>query len=108
MRKPGAFANYRYRTELYPTHTFRLAYDALQETHTDSLRADKIYLKVLHLAAKRGEAQVDAALEFLLARNAPIAVHAVAQIVDDPVPAVVAVQVYDALLQPQVAMEDVR
>ena len=110
VRKPGAFANYRYRTELYPTHTFRLAYDALQEAHTDSLRADKVYLKVLHLAAKQGEAQVDAALELLLAHNATIAVHAVEQILDDPVqnPSVVEVQADDALLRPQVAMEGVR
>ena len=29
MRKPGAFARYRFREQLYPTHTFRLAYDAM-------------------------------------------------------------------------------
>ena len=28
VRKPGAFARYRFREQLYPTHTFRLAYDA--------------------------------------------------------------------------------
>ena len=110
VRKPGAFANYRYRTELYPTHTFRLAYDALQDAHTDSLRADKVYLKILYLAAKQGEAQVDAALEYLLARDALIAVQAVQQMLEDPVqnPSVVDVQVYDALLRPQVAVGDAR
>ena len=30
VRKPGAFARYRFREQLYPTHTFRLAYDAVR------------------------------------------------------------------------------
>ena len=29
VRKPGAFARYRFREQMFPTHTFRLAYDAL-------------------------------------------------------------------------------
>ena len=29
VRKPGAFAHYRFREQMYPTHTFRLAYDAM-------------------------------------------------------------------------------
>src|SRR5262249_48302614 len=29
VRKPGAFANYRYRDDLFPTSRFRMAYDAL-------------------------------------------------------------------------------
>src|SRR5206468_1201041 len=31
VRKPGAFENYRYRSDLFPTSWFRLAYDALRE-----------------------------------------------------------------------------
>ena len=31
VRKPGAFARYRYREALFPTVTFRCAYDALVE-----------------------------------------------------------------------------
>lgn len=30
VRKPGAFANYRYREDLFPSSTFRIAYDALK------------------------------------------------------------------------------
>jgi len=30
VRKPGAFAHYRYRDDLFPSLTFRRAYDALQ------------------------------------------------------------------------------
>ena len=31
VRKPGAFARYRFREQLFPTMQFRLAYDALKE-----------------------------------------------------------------------------
>ena len=64
VRKPGAFENYRYREELFPTSRFRMAWDALRETAP--LRANKRYLEVLELAAKEGESQVDEALRHLL------------------------------------------
>ena len=64
VRKPGAFGNYRYRDELFPTSRFRMAWDALRET--TPLRADKRYLEILELAAKEGEARVDEALRSLL------------------------------------------
>ena len=31
VRKPGAFANYRYREEMFPTSQFRIAYDMLSD-----------------------------------------------------------------------------
>lgn len=110
VRKPGAFANYRYRTELYPTQTFRRAFDALQDACTHSLQADKAYLKLLHLAATQGQAQVEAALEILLTRNAAITVHSTQQMLEDPRqnPSVIDVQLYDALLQPQHAAQERR
>lgn len=64
VRKPGAFENYRYREELFPTSRFRMTWDALRETVP--LRANKRYLEVLELAAKDGEARVDEALRYLL------------------------------------------
>ena len=64
MRKPGAFENYRYREDLFPTSRFRMAYDALQETMPS--RFSKEYLKILKLAAEQGEVQVDDALRALL------------------------------------------
>lgn len=64
VRKPGAFENYRYREELFPTSRFRMAWDALRET--SPLRADKRYLEILELAAKEGESRVDQALSSLL------------------------------------------
>jgi transposase InsO family protein len=60
VRKPGAFARYRYREDLYPSITFRRAYDALVRTHGE--RADVEYLRILHLAATDGEGRVAAAL----------------------------------------------
>jgi hypothetical protein len=56
VRKPGAFARYRYREDLYPCVTFRRAYDALARTHGE--RADIEYLRILQLAATTGEARV--------------------------------------------------
>ncbi len=38
VRKPGAFARYRFREQMFPTMTFRLAYDTLRERRGE--RAD--------------------------------------------------------------------
>jgi hypothetical protein len=67
VRKPGAFANYRYRDHLFPTVRFRMSYDLLQQTAPR--RCDRRYLQILELAAKRGEALVDDALRLLLASD---------------------------------------
>lgn len=64
VRKPGAFENYRYREELFPTSRFRMAWDALRELAP--LRANKRYLEILQVAAQDGEARVDDALRYLL------------------------------------------
>jgi hypothetical protein len=64
VRKPGAFAAYRYRDELFPTTTFRLAYDVLREALPK--RAEAEYVKVLHLAATTSECEVETALALLL------------------------------------------
>jgi hypothetical protein len=64
VRKPGAFARYRYREDLYPSILFRRAYDALVRTHGE--RADVEYLRVLQLAATAGEARVAAVLAAVL------------------------------------------
>ena len=69
VRKPGAFENYRYREELFPTSRFRMAWDALREM--TPLRANKRYLEILELAAKEGEARVDHALRCLLENGEP-------------------------------------
>jgi hypothetical protein len=45
VRKPGAFAAYRYRDELFPTTTLRLAYDRLRSD--EAKRADREYVRIL-------------------------------------------------------------
>ena len=67
VRKPGAFANYRFREELFPTLVFRWAYDALCGMRGS--RAEVEYVRILHLAASTIEAQVERALEQLLERG---------------------------------------
>ena len=63
-RKPGAFARYRFREQMFPTMTFRLAYDALKRWRGE--RADVEYVRILHLAATTMESTVDSALALLL------------------------------------------
>jgi hypothetical protein len=65
VKKPGAFARYRYREELFPSLTFRRAYDALTDARGE--RADIEYVRILHLAASTFESRVEAALDSLLA-----------------------------------------
>jgi hypothetical protein len=64
VRKPGAFARYRYREELFPSATFREAYDAFRRFRGE--RADVEYVRTLHLAASTMEITVERALRVLL------------------------------------------
>jgi transposase len=66
VRKPGAFSRYVYRDELFPSVTFRRAYDAIQATKP-GIKGDVEYLRILHLAASTMEADVEQALTTLLA-----------------------------------------
>src|ERR1019366_2157193 len=64
VRKPGAFENYKYREDLFPSSVFRMAYDALKKQPLT--QANKAYLKLLHLASKETESAVETALRQLL------------------------------------------
>jgi hypothetical protein len=76
VRKPGAFARYVYRDELFPTVTFRRAYDAICVVRS-GIKADVEYLRVLHLAASTVEEDVERALTALLAEDAAVTADAV-------------------------------
>jgi hypothetical protein len=67
IKKPGAFDDYRYREELFPTVVFRRAYDVLRAAVPH--RATLEYLRVLMLAAQTLETDVASALEKLLAEG---------------------------------------
>lgn len=80
VRKPGAFEDYRYRDELFPTSRFRMAYDVLREAHPRQ-KASKEYLAILYLAARENESAVDEALRVLLDREEALTAESVAQFV---------------------------
>jgi hypothetical protein len=82
VRKPGAFAAYRYRDDLFPTLTFRRAYDVLTERRPE--RADREYVRVLHLAATTSEAEVEAALVRVLGAGTVPTFDAVRTLVGEP------------------------
>jgi hypothetical protein len=64
VRKPGAFARYRFREELFPSLVFRRAYDALRTWRGE--RADVEYVRILHLAASTRQDEVERTLGELL------------------------------------------
>ena len=65
LRKPGAFENYKYKEDMFPTTKFRMAYDGLLK-HKTARKAAKEYLAILNLAAKESEGLVDEAIRILL------------------------------------------
>ena len=56
VRKPGAFARYLYREEMFPRPVFRQAYDRLSAVEAG--QASARYLRLLQLAAEFGEDRV--------------------------------------------------
>ena len=78
---------------MFPTGTFRLAYDALREWRGE--RADVDYVRILHLAATTMESEVDRALGLLLEAGTPFDYAAVRELA---LPRVVDLRVYDRLL----------
>ncbi len=78
VRKPGAFENYKYRSDLYPSTHFRIIYDMLLE-HNPS-RASSIYLKILYFAAYNNEDHVDRALKVIIDKDMEVSVDLVKDI----------------------------
>jgi hypothetical protein len=112
VRKPGAFADYRYREDLFPSSHFRMAYDVLRKRQP--ARADKEYLRILHLAARESEAGVEAVLVELLKEDGRMDAAAVAEKlrqhgqarqVTEITVAVVDLRLYDALLEGKEAFD---
>ena len=78
VRKPGAFKNYRYRSDLFPSLGFRVCYDALKRQRP--VGADKEYLKILHLAAHEQEAPVERAINHLMASDERLSAERITQL----------------------------
>ena len=109
VRTPGAFAQYRFRDEFFPTTAFRVAYDTL--VAQQPRRADKEYVRVLHLAAATSEPDVIAALTLLAENGTTPTFDAVRELVRSAEPPAVPqlrtpqfdFQVYDALRETRCA-----
>ena len=84
VRKPGAFANYQYREEMFPTSGFRIAYDMLRDNHTQKV-ADKMYVQILEIAARESQDAVADALRYLTSAGEAIDVARITALVADAI-----------------------
>lgn len=104
VRKPGAFARYRYREDLFPGLLFRVAYDELRAECRAT--ADRQYLEILFLAAYKGEQRVRDILKELVEKGDKIRAEVVSEKLTQPqlepwrvTIAAAAIDQYDALLK---------
>lgn len=64
-RKPGAFEDYKYKENMYPTTAFRQSYDMLKNTYSEQ-SANKKYIELLYLAKIYSVQEVADALKLLI------------------------------------------
>jgi len=106
IRKPGAFAQYRFRADLFPSMIFRRAFDRLCRDCAPRT-ADLDYLRILRQAAQTMESDVERVLQELEERNICPRWAAVQEFwpqtqpitVPDLMPLTVELDSYDTLLQ---------
>jgi len=104
VRKPGPSPGIGFRENLFPTQTFRLAYESLCRFRGE--RADVEYVRILYLAATTMESEVERALSLLLESGSPFDYIEVRDLAAPVVPliprltllGVPDLKVYDALL----------
>lgn len=106
VRKPGAFAHYRYQQCLFPRLLFRVAYDQLCEQYPAT--AERQYVKLLALAAGSSEDRVELVLRQLVDSGTVISYERVAALCGAaqtvaprpalPAPVLIELTPYDALL----------
>lgn len=111
VRKPGAFERYRYREDLFPTLTFRMAYDALCKRLPER-RAVLEYLRTLQLAAETMECEVETALSLLLEQGELPTAQTLKDLVRPEAPVIpkvslsaIDLRTYDSLLQEKILEE---
>ena len=112
LRKPGAFIHYRHREALYPSATFRAAFDRLVSDHGERPGVIE-YLQVLKLASEVTVEQVEPLLQVYLKRAGKWRATEVRDQVAPPVRKVIelaaltpSLAAYDALLGAEVAHVD--
>lgn len=104
VRKPGAFENYRYREEMFPSTVFRQAYDQIQKE--DPRHASRRYLKILEWAATNSESSMEQSLRLLLDAGEDLDFDRLAEMSERPVEKPLDIhiplpdmQAYDSLLE---------
>jgi hypothetical protein len=109
LRKPGAFIHYRHRQALYPSATFRAAYDRLVEDHGERPGLAE-YLQVLKLAAEETVEKIEPLLSAQLVRAGKWHATGVRNQVSPPERKLIelasltpSLSAYDALLESEVA-----
>ena len=108
LRKPGAFARYRHREELFPDATYRAAHDKLVRDHGQR-PGELEYLRLLKLTAELGSSTVAGRLSELVGEGSPpwrtesVRQFLCPSLVVTLVAAPVNLAVYDALLGGEVA-----
>ena len=81
LLKPGGFERYIYREEMFPTQTFRRAYDALEGKFA-GVKRDLEYLRMLHLAATTMESEVELAIRTILEEGNELCAESVKDLVE--------------------------
>ncbi len=81
IRKPGAFENYKYKKDLFPRSSFRMAYDLLSKQFSRK-KATKHYLEILKLAADISEDLVDYVIWKLLQNDEALSYEKIKAAVD--------------------------
>jgi hypothetical protein len=103
VRKPGAFVNYRYREELFPSTVYRQAYDELMKS--DPVRASRRYVQILEWAALNSETAMESALQQALDAGEALDFLTLVKMSELPLEKTIAIDIplpdmnaYDALL----------
>jgi hypothetical protein len=78
VRKPGAFENYRYKSEMFPSSYFRMVYDYLKLQNP--LKANKEYVSILYIAAQEGGIRVESVIRKLLSQEQTISAQTIKQL----------------------------
>lgn len=80
IKKPGAFAHYRFQASLFPRLIFRVAYDDLKEHQPAN--ADREYLRLLKLAADVSEEWVAEVLREMVEQGRRVSSTAVEELLE--------------------------
>jgi len=96
VRKPGAFTDYCYKEDFFPSPSFRRVYDLLKGRFPAN--HNKQYLQILFLAASEGEQRVEKVLDELLSAGIMPEVDRVKELLS-PQKEIPAIRVIAPLLQ---------